>query len=229
MKKTVIHQWAEEERPREKMISRGAGALINAKLLAILIGSGNQEESAVELMRRILASCNNNLSNLGKLTLEELCAFKGVGEAKALSIMASSELGWRRTQEKQEEVKKIDSSQAVYDHFYPLMADLLVEECWILLLSQGSGIIDKVRISSGGFNETAVDLRCIFRETILRRASSLILCHNHPSEICRPSAADDTVTEKIKEAGKILNIPLLDHVIVCGSKYYSYADEGRIL
>ena len=224
----TITQWAEEDRPREKMILHGVSALSNAELLAILIGSGNTEESAVELMRKVLAGYGNNLNELGKASIDELCRYKGIGPAKAITILAASELGKRRKEEKVEERVTILSSKDVYECFYPLMCDLPTEECWVLLLNQASKIIDKVKIGAGGLNATAVDVRCILREALLKRASAVALCHNHPSGSIRPSREDDRLTQQVNQASQCMNIHLVDHVILTDGAFYSYADEGRI-
>lgn len=224
----TITQWAEEDRPREKMMFHGVSALSNAELLAILIGSGNTEESAVGLMRKVLADYSNNLNELGKASIDELCRYKGIGPAKAITILAASELGKRRKEEKVEERVAILSSKDVYECFYPLMCDLPTEECWVLLLNQASKIIDKIRISTGGLNATAVDVRCILREALLKRASAIALCHNHPSGSIRPSREDDRLTQQVNQASQCMNIRLVDHVILTNGAFYSYADEGRI-
>ncbi len=224
----TITQWAEEDRPREKMMLHGVSALSNAELLAILIGSGNTEESAVELMRKVLAGYGNNLNELGKASIDELCRYKGIGPAKAITILAASELGKRRKEEKVEERVTILSSKDVYECFYPLMCDLPTEECWVLLLNQASKIIDKVKIGVGGLNATAVDVRCILREALLKRASAIALCHNHPSGSIRPSREDDRLTQQVNQASQCMNIRLVDHVILTDGAFYSYADEGRI-
>ena len=224
----TITQWAEEDRPREKMMMHGASALSNAELLAILIGSGNAEESAVELMRKILNDYHNNLNELGKTSIEELCRYKGIGSAKAISILAASELGKRRKEETIKERITILSSKDVYECFYPLMCDLPTEECWVLLLNQGSKIIDKTKISAGGLSATAVDVRCILREALLKRASAIVLCHNHPSGNIRPSKDDDLLTKHVAQASGCVDIRLVDHIILTDGAFYSYADEGRI-
>lgn len=226
--KLNIKEWAEEDRPREKMLSKGIAALSDAELFAILIGSGNTDETAVELTKRILASCNNNLNELGKKSVEELCSFKGIGEAKAITIISTLELGKRRKQAEAEESSHITCSTDIYRIFHPLMCDLPTEEFWILLLNHTYKIIDKVRISTGGITETTADIRSILREALLRRATSIILCHNHPSGNIRPSREDDRLTQQIFQATKIMNIALSDHIIVCDGKYYSYADEGKL-
>ena len=224
----TITQWAEEDRPREKMMFHGVSALSNAELLAILIGSGNTEESAVGLMRKVLADYSNNLNELGKASIDELCRYKGIGPAKAITILAASELGKRRKEEKVEERVTILSSKDVYECFYPLMCDLPTEECWVLLLNQASKIIDKVKIGAGGLNATAVDVRCILREALLKRASAIALCHNHPSGSIRPSREDDRLTQQVNQASQCMNIRLVDQVILTDGAFYSYADEGRI-
>lgn len=226
--KLNINQWAEEDRPREKMMLHGAGALSNAELLAILIGSGSTDESAVELMRKVLADYRNSLSELGKSGVEELCRYKGIGPAKAITLLAASELGRRRKEEGTLERLQVRSSEDIYRLFYPLMCDLPVEECWVLLLNQAGKVIDRIRISQGGLASTAVDIRCVLREALIRRAVSMILCHNHPSGNLRPSREDDRLTESLRQAAVTVNLRLLDHVIVTDGKYYSYADEGRI-
>ena len=224
----TITQWAEEDRPREKMMLHGVSALSNAELLAILIGSGNTEESAVELMRKVLAGYGNNLNELGKASIDELCRYKGIGPAKAITILAASELGKRRKEEKVEERVTILSSKDVYECFYPLMCDLPTEECWVLLLNQASKINDKDKIGAGGMNATAVDVRCILREALLKRSSAIALCHNHPSGSIRPSREDDRLTQQVNQASQCMSIRLVDHVILTDGAFYSYADEGRI-
>lgn len=223
-----INQWAEEDRPREKMLMHGASSLSNAELLAILIGSGSTDESAVELMRKVLDKYNNSLSALGKCSVSDLCKFKGIGPAKAITILAASELGKRRKDEKQEERKPIRSSEDIYSYFHPVMCDLPIEECWVMFLNQAAKVIDVTRISQGGLASTQVDVRVILREALLKRATSMILSHNHPSGNVRPSADDDRLTQALFQAAKVMNIRMLDHVIVTDGAYYSYADEGRI-
>ena len=224
----TITQWAEEDRPREKMMMHGASALSNAELLAILIGSGSAEESAVELMRKILNDYHNNLNELGKASIDELCRYKGIGSAKAISILAASELGKRRKEESVKERIAILSSKDVYECFYPMMCDLPTEECWVLLLNQASKIIEKTKISAGGLSATAVDVRCILREALLKRASAIVLCHNHPSGNIRPSKEDDLLTRHVAQASECMDIRLVDHIILTDGAFYSYADEGRI-
>ena len=224
----TITQWAEEDRPREKMMMHGASALSNAELLAILIGSGNAAESAVELMRKVLNDYHNNLNELGKASIDDLCRYKGIGSAKAISIFAASELGKRRKEEAVKERVTIRSSKDVYDCFYPLMCDLPTEEFWVLMLNQASKIIDKVKISAGGLSATAVDVRCILREALVKRASAIVLCHNHPSGNIRPSKEDDLLTRHVAQASECMDIRLVDHIILTDGAFYSYSDEGRI-
>lgn len=227
-RKLSINEWAQEDRPRERMMLHGASALSNAELLAILIGSGSAEESAVALMRKVLDEYQNNLSALGKAGVGDLCRFKGIGPAKAVTILAASELGKRRMEEEPLERRTIRCSTDIYKLFYPVMCDLPVEECWILLLNQSSKVIDRIRISSGGLASTQVDVRCILREAILKRAVSIILCHNHPSGSVAPSRDDDRLTEALRRASETMNIRLLDHLIMTDGTYYSYSDEGRL-
>ena len=226
--KLTITQWAEEDRPREKMMLHGVSALSNAELLAILIGSGNTEDSAVELMRKVLNDYRNNLNELGKASIDELCRYKGIGPAKAITILAASELGKRRKEEAIEERPAILSSRDVYQCLHPLMCDLPTEECWVLLLNQANRLIDKVKVSTGGLSATAVDVRCILREALMKRASAIALCHNHPSGSIRPSREDDLLTKQVVQASECMNIRLVDHVILTDGAFYSYADEGRI-
>ena len=228
VEKLTITQWAEEDRPREKMMLHGVSALSNAELLAILIGSGNTEDSAVELMRKVLNDYRNNLNELGKASIDELCRYKGIGPAKAITILAASELGKRRKEEAIEERPAILSSRDVYQCLHPLMCDLPTEECWVLLLNQANKLIDKVKVSTGGLSATAVDVRCILREALMKRASAIALCHNHPSGSIRPSREDDLLTKQVAQASECMNIRLVDHVILTDGAFYSYADEGRI-
>ena len=226
--KLTITKWAEEDRPREKMVMHGPASLSNAELLAILIGSGNTEDTAVGLMRKVLDKYGNSLSKLGKCSIDELCTFKGIGPAKAITILAASELGKRRKNEQPDERPSMRCSKDIYSYFHPLMCDLPIEECWIMLLNQASKVIDAVKISQGGLASTQVDIRVILREALLKRATSLILVHNHPSGNIRPSADDDRLTQAVAQAARLVNIRMLDHLIVADGDYYSYADESRI-
>ena len=221
-----INQWAEEDRPREKMLLHGVAALSNAELLAILIGSGNAEESAVELMRKILKDYHDNLSELGKCDVDELCRYKGIGQAKAISILAASELGKRRRDGDIRERDAITCSRDIYQYFYPLMCDLPVEECWLLLLNHSMKVLERVKISGGGLTETSVDIRCVLREALIKRATSIALCHNHPSGNATPSKEDLDLTHQLENAGILLGIKVLDHLIIGKDKYYSFLENG---
>ena len=228
-KKPSIHEWAEEDRPREKMLQKGIDVLSDAELLGILIGSGNTEESAVELMRRVLLACNNNLNELGKWTYRNFSDYKGIGVAKATTIMAALELGKRRKMHEVKERAQVTCSTDIYRIFHPILCDLPQEEFWILLLNQSNKVIDKMRISSGGIDGTYADVRSILREALIQRATGLALVHNHPSGNPTPSLGDKRVTSAIREGAETMNIRLTDHVIICDGKYYSFADEGDIL
>lgn len=228
MNKLNINQWAAEDRPREKMMQKGAEALSDAELLAILIGSGNTEESAVALMQRVLAACDNDLSQLGKWEVRDFSRFKGLGPAKSITIMAALELGKRRKLQERPERATIRSSIDIYDLFHPLLCDLPTEEFWILLLNQASKVINKVRISRGGIDQTTADVRTILREALLQRAVQIVLVHNHPSGNPRPSSNDCHLTELVKKAAQTMNIRLTDHIIVTDGKYYSFNDEGNL-
>jgi len=227
-KRLILKNWAEEDRPREKMMLNGPKALTNAELLAILIHTGSQEDSAVALTRKILSAHGNSLSELGKLSVDELCSFKGIGEAKAVSILAACELGRRRKEEKPLHRLKVRSSQDVYDYFYPLLADLSTEQCHVLYVNQAANVLESVCIGKGGLTETSVDIRCILREAMVKRATALALCHNHPSGNLHPSMQDDKLTAKLREACRMVNLLLMDHVIFTDNGYYSYADQGRL-
>ena len=226
--KLNLKQWAKEDRPREKMKQKGAGALTNAELLAILIHTGNTEDSVVALTQKVMASCRNSLSELGKLSVGELCSFKGIGEAKAITILAACELGRRRKEEEPVRKPVIRTSRDIYDWFYPVMADKQVEECHVLLLNQASRVIDSITVSKGGLASASVDVRCIVREAIVHRATAIAMCHNHPSGNLMPSRQDDGLTTAVRQACYTMDISLLDHVIFTDGGYYSYADHGRI-
>ena len=226
--KLNINQWAEEDRPREKLMRLGAGALTNAELMAILIGSGSPKESAVDLMKRILNDCDNNLNKLGRMSIRELQVYNGMGPAKAVSILAACELGKRRQMEKVQERKDLGSPQAIYDYMRPIMQDLDTEEAWIILMNQNYRLIKEERLSHGGITETLVDVRLIVKEALLNNATIVALCHNHPSDNARPSKDDDRLTERVKKACELMRIYLLDHVIVTESNYYSYREKGRL-
>ena len=226
--KLSIKNWAVEDRPREKMLSKGIRCLSDAELIAILIGSGNPKETAVELSRRILASVNNNLNELAKKSVDDLKKFNGIGEAKAINIMAALELGRRRKESEPEEKPQINGSADVARIFQPLLGDLPHEEFWVLMLNRSNRVIDRQMVSQGGLSGTVIDVRIILKAAIERLASAIILCHNHPSGNLQASEADRSITKKIKEAGQWMDIPVLDHVVIGNEKYFSFADEGII-
>ena len=228
MEKLTINQWAEEDRPREKMMLKGAEALSDAELLAILIGSGNTEESAVALMQRVLAAAGNDLNRLGKWEIRDFARFKGLGPAKSITILAALELSKRRKLREHAERLTIRSSEDIYHLFHPLLCDLPYEEFWVLLLNQAAKVIDKVRISRGGIDQTTADVRSILREALLQRATQIALVHNHPSGNTRPSNDDLRLTQQARQAAQTMNIRLLDHVIVTDGSYYSFCDEGQL-
>jgi DNA repair protein RadC len=223
---TPINQWAEDDRPREKFLLKGKAALSDSELLAILIGSGTRNESAVQLCQRILAAANNNLNQLGKLSIKQLMEFKGIGEAKAISIAAALELGRRRRSEEALEWDKITSSKAVFNIMQPIIGELLHEEFWVLFLNNSNKVIHKAQLSKGGITGTIVDTRIIFKTALEYNAISLILTHNHPSGKLLASDSDKDITRKLQLAGKQMEIMILDHVIITESSYYSFADEG---
>jgi len=227
MEKLNIKQWAEEDRPREKMVKLGTEALSDAELLAILIGKGSAKEDAVSLMKRILANSKNNLNTLGKMSIHELCQYNGIGEAKAITILAACELGKRRQMESPEERPDLGTATRIYNHMHPIMQDLDVEEFWVLLLNQHYRLIKKVRISHGGITETAVDIRIIMKEAVLANTTILAVCHNHPSGNLKPSRQDDELTKSIKRACELMHIHFLDHVIITDGQYYSYHEQGK--
>jgi len=225
-KKLKIKDWAAEDRPREKMLSKGARTLSDAELIAILIGSGNLDETAVELARRILASVDNQLNELGRKNIDFLKSFNGIGEAKAVSIAAALELGKRRKDSDVFNNNKITGSKDAADYFFPILGDLNHEEFWVMLLNRGNKIIDSFMISQGGISGTVIDVRIILKPAIEKLASSIILCHNHPSGTMQASDADMKITKKIKNAADMLDITVLDHLIIGQKNYLSFADEG---
>lgn len=228
VEKLNINQWSPDDRPREKLLLKGPESLSDAELLAILIGSGSTSESAVELMKRILGDCNNNLNTLGKRSVGELMGYKGIGEAKAITILAATELGKRRSLSASEQRPALGTPKAVYELMHPRMQDLDVEEAWVVLMNQHFKLIKTVRISHGGFSETAVDVRVIMREAVLAGATVIVVCHNHPSNEAVPSRQDDELTDRIHKACDLMRIYFLDHLIVCDGTYYSYRDDGRL-
>ncbi len=221
-----ITHWSEDDKPREKLMLKGKSALSDAELIAILIGSGSRNESAVELSKRILKSINNNLNALGKLTISQLMDFKGIGEAKAISIIAALELGRRRRTEDAVELIKITSSKMIFEIMQPILGELPHEEFWIVYLNNSNKIISKSQLSKGGITGTLVDVRLVFKNALEMGATGLILCHNHPSGTLIPSDADKQITKKLKMAGDSLEIKVLDHLIVTETNYFSFVDEG---
>lgn len=228
MEKLTINQWAEEDRPREKLLHQGAEALSNAELLAILIGSGSPKESAVDLMKRVLSDCHNNLNTLGKMTVRELMEYNGVGEAKAITILAACELGKRRQREHPEERPDLGTATRIYNYMHPTMQDLDVEEFWLLLLNQNYRLIKKIRISHGGITEVSVDVRIIMKEAVLANATIMAVCHNHPSGSLRPSRHDEAITTALQKACELMRIHFMDHVIITDGSYFSFHESGRV-
>lgn len=226
--KLTIANWSPDDQPREKLRDKGPQSLSNAELLAILVGSGTTGVSAVELMQKILSDCNNNLNTLGKMTIRELMGYKGVGEAKAITILAACELGKRRQIEKAEERPELSTATRIYNHMHPVMQDFDVEEFWVLYLNQAYRLIKKMRIAHGGISEVSVDVRIIMREAVLCNATIIVACHNHPSGSIRPSKQDDALTQQLKRACDVMRLYLMDHVIVADGQYFSYHEEGRL-
>lgn len=224
----TIKNWAVDDRPREKLVKKGRGSLSDAELLAILIGSGSRNESAVDLCKKILAKTGFSLNELGKFSLSQLMEFKGVGQAKALSIIAALELGRRRRSEDALEKKKITSSTSVFELMQPMIGDLPHEEFWIIYLNNSNKVIDRLQLSKGGITGTLVDVRLAFKKSLELGATSIILAHNHPSGNLNPSTPDKHLTQKMKIAGESLDIKVLDHVIVTEKSYFSFADEGLL-
>ena len=221
-----IRNWSEDDRPREKLMLQGKATLSDAELLAIIIGSGSRNESAVGLSQRILTSTNNNLNALGKLSLQQLMQFKGIGEAKAISIAATMELGRRRRTEDVIERVKINSSQSIFEIMQPILGELPHEEFWIIYLNNSNKILFKCQLSKGGITGTVVDVRIAFKIALEHQATGMILCHNHPSGTLIASDADKQITRKMKIAGENLDIKILDHVIITEQSYFSFADDG---
>ena len=222
-----ISDWSEEDRPREKLMLKGKETLSNAELIAILIGSGSHKESAVDLSRRILASVDHNLNSLTKLSISQLMNFKGVGEAKAITIISALELGRRQRSEDALQFKnKVTSSKVVFEIMQPIIGELSHEEFWVLFLNNSNRVISKSQLSKGGITGTIVDVRLVFKLALESGATGLILCHNHPSGSLIPSSADKEITKKLKQAGDSLDVKVLDHLIITETKYYSFVDEG---
>ena len=227
-KSTSIKNWKEDDRPREKLLLKGKNSLSDAELIAILISSGNKEESALDLAKRILEASGNNLNEIGRLSVNDLTRFKGIGEAKAITIITALELGRRRRLEEALERPKITSSQAAFDIMQPIIGELIHEEFWILYLNNSNKIIYKNQLSSGGITGTLVDIRLLFKKALELSAVGIIMCHNHPSGNLKPSHSDKDLTQRIIEAGKTLDIKILDHLIITEKAYFSFADSKLI-
>ena len=223
-----IKNWSQDDQPREKLLYKGKAALSDAELVAILIGSGSRNESAVELCKRILASVDNNLSELGKLSIKQLMEFKGIGEAKAITIAAALELGRRRRGEEALEKKKITTSASVFELMQPVIGELNHEEFWIVYLNNSNKVIQKNQLSKGGITGTLVDVRLVLKNALEVGATGLILAHNHPSGTLIPSEADKQITNKLKLASESLDIKVLDHLIITENAYFSFADESLL-
>ncbi len=223
-----ITEWAVEDRPREKLISKGTSSLSDAELLGILISSGTKDKSAVDLGRELLNMVNNNLNSLGKLSINDLTKLHGIGSARAVTIAAALELGRRRKLAEVPESFQIKCSKDVADIFQPLLSDLQHEEFWILFLNRSNRVISRMKLSQGGISGTVTDVRIVMKRAIEYLASGIIVCHNHPSGNLNPSESDTKITQKIKEAGNLMDIQLLDHLIITDNDYYSFADNGLL-
>ena len=223
-----ISQWAEEDKPREKLMLKGRNALSDAELLAIILGSGSRQETAVTLAQRILQHFQQDLNALGKSNVAELTTFKGMGEAKAIAVMAAMELGRRKQEKPVKERIQVKSSKDAYQSLFPHLADLPHEEFWVLYLNRGNKIMHKEQISRGGMSGTIADAKVIFKKALECNAAAIILAHNHPSGNLKPSDADLQLTKNIQQAGKVMEINVLDHLILSEQGYYSFADEGKM-
>ena len=224
----TIKDWDPEDRPRERLLANGASALSKAELLAILIGSGTPGKSAVDIMRNILSDYGDSLMSRGKASVQDLMRYDGIGEAKAVTIVAACQLANQRLKENQPKRMRVNSSADIAAYFRPRMQDLIVEECHLLLLDQGMAVKGSVLLSRGGIAGTSVDVRCLLREAILGQAVAVVLCHNHPSGRTNPSRDDDNLTKKAAEACQAVGIRLTDHIIFAGNNYYSYMDNGKL-
>lgn len=223
-----IKNLAEDDRPREKFLSKGRDALSDSELLAIILGIGHREESALELARRILASVDNNWHKLSRLSLKDLMKFKGIGKVKAIEISTALEIGRRRALQEIPEFIKIDSASAAYSVLAPLLKDLPTEEFWAVYLNQSNKVIQKSRLAQGGIASSIVDIRLIFKQALEHYATGIIVAHNHPSGSLVPSPADIGITKKISEAGEVLQIRLLDHLIISQEGFFSFKEEGLL-
>jgi DNA repair protein RadC len=225
---TPINHWSEEDRPREKLLLKGKSVLTDSELLAIIIGSGSRNESAVQLCERILEANNNYLHILGKMSVKQLMDFKGIGQAKAISIVAAIELGRRRRVEDAQQLIKVESSRVVFEVMQPIIGELPHEEFWILCLNNANNIVKKVMLSKGGINQTIVDQRLVFKVALEHESTGIVICHNHPSGQMKPSESDIKITQLLQNAGRIMQIPVIDHVIIGSHGYYSFGDEGDL-
>lgn len=223
-----IKNWAEDDRPREKLLLKGKNALSNAELIAILIRSGTSNESAVALAKRILTSANENLHQIATMNVAELTKFKGIGTAKAITIITALELGRRQRLQEALELPKITSSSDVFNVMHPIIGELQHEEFWVLFLNNAHKIIDKKQLSKGGLTATVVDVRLLFKYALQVNAVSIVLCHNHPSGLLKPSNADIEITQKLVNAGKTLDVKILDHLIISNTSYFSFTDNNTI-
>jgi len=221
-----IKNWSDDDKPREKLVQKGKNTLSDAELIAILIGSGSRNESAVELSKRILASVNNNLNELGRLSIKQLMAFNGIGEAKAVTIVGALEIGRRRRGEAAQKITKIQSSKNVFELLQPIIGELEHEEFWIVYLNNSNKVLQRAQLSKGGITGTLVDVRLVMKQALELGAVALILTHNHPSGTLKPSTADKQITQKLKKAAEALDIKVLDHLIITQKEYFSFADEG---
>lgn len=226
-RKRAIHEWSADERPREKFMTDGGDSLQAAELLAILVGSGNAREDAVTLMQRILADCKGSLRRLGRMSIPELCAYNGIGPAKAVTILAACELGVRHAAE-EVDTERLDTSEKIYRFFYPKLRHLAVEEAHVLLLNRNLRFVRSVMIGRGGIDSASVDVRVVLREALVSNAVHVAFCHNHPSGSCRPSPQDDRLTADLKRACEAVRLIFIDHIVLADGCYYSYADEGRL-
>ncbi len=227
--KLNINQWNEDDRPREKMMRLGAGALSSAELLAILIGSGSPKENAVDLMKKILRNCNDSLKTLGRMSIDNLKEYNGIGDAKAITILAACELGKRRQEEEVKERLDMSDAKSIYEYMHAKVQDLATEEAWILLLNHNFKLItDAIRLSQGGLTETAVDVRIIVKHAIMNNATVVVLMHNHPSGNTRPSQNDNHITQTVKNGLNLMRIHFADHIILTDGDYYSYRENGKL-
>ena len=227
-KRLTIREWAEDDRPREKLLNKGASALSDAELLAILVSSGNKEESAVELCKRILSDNHNNLNELARLSISDLEKYKGIGEAKAISIVAALEIGKRRKTSDALDRKKITQSSDLFELFEPILLDLNHEEFWVAFMNGANKVLDTKRLTQGGMRQTVVDVPMLLRMGLERSSHAIAVAHNHPSGENYPSKEDLSITQKIKTGCEAVGIRLLDHIIIAGGRYYSFADEGKL-